>query len=174
MFRKWLSALVIVTALPMQASAEDSATNLDTQWDRFKLWAECNPVTLEVFVQQDEKAKSIDADSIDAIEVAVRSRLRSARLFKEDDSPVSNLFQNGALLNLSIHLFDSAHTIRLSLHKIVTDTISGENYIAPTWQISLLGMRAKKQDYIDTASNLTDQFIDEYLRVNEPACISAN
>ena len=72
-----LAAIFLFTASPASAGEV-------SERDRFELWNKCLPTFL-VVEGVDKNAAEIGLTE-DAIEVAVRSRLRGARLYTEDDA----------------------------------------------------------------------------------------
>ncbi len=91
-------------------------------FDRFKLWTNCQPLQLHVYHQDEEN--EIDLTNED-IEIAVRSRLRSARLYTDEAGT--------PLLYLIIHVVGLAFGIDLYLYKFVPDSFySKENGLAIT------------------------------------------
>ncbi len=55
--------------------------------------------------------------------------------------------------------------------KPITDWNTKQGYGSPTWQQGETGIHGGSSNYIlDKVRNYTDQFIDEYLRVNDGAC----
>ena len=99
----------------------------------------------------------------DSIEVAVRSRLRAARLYTEDYA--------GAWLYVNVGVVGRAFGIETKYQKMVRDTATELEYTATTWDISTTGTHSRNSSYIlATVAKYADKFIDEYLRVNEDAC----
>lgn len=152
-----IAAVFLITAA--SASAEEVSG-----WDRFQLWNECRPTQLVV----EEMHK--DAGDIGltkrAIEVAVRSRLRGARLFTEDynDSALSYLYVNVNVVGLG-------YSLSVEYKKLVEDPVSGQRGNAATWDVGGTGTHGKDSNFIlSHVEQYADSFIDEYLRVNADAC----
>ena len=149
-----MMALSLISALP-------AASQTVSDRDKFKLWNECKPVWL---LAED---LSEDADKIDLkkenIAVTVRSRLRGARIYTGDlGSPY---------LYVVVSVVGKGFSIRLELKKFVHDPVSGQSGIASRWRHGYTGTHPDNSDYIlSTVGKATDKFIDEYLRVNAPAC----
>ena len=149
-----LMALSLISALP-------AASQTVSDIDKFELWNECKPVRLVV------EGLSEDADKIDLkeenIAVTVRSRLRGARIYT-----------GGAVfpyLYVSVTVVGKGFSIGLELNKFVHDPVSGQSGIASTWRRGYTGTHGDNPGYIlSNVGNATDKFIDEYLRVNAPAC----
>lgn len=93
----------------------------------------------------------------------VRARLRAARLYTRESEPYLYVHVNAGSQQ-------AAFSVRLQFMKVLSDPISGAESFAPTWEKDFVG-QAWEADYIlSTVSLLMDQFLDEYLRVNEEAC----
>lgn len=98
----------------------------------------------------------------DAIETAVRSRLRGARLY--DDEGLEYLYVN---VNVIRHAF----SMLIEYHKPVMDLASGQVYPAGTWNTGAVGTHGRDAGYVlSWVSQYADKFIDEYLRVNAESC----
>jgi len=126
----------------------------------FQLGNVCEPIDLLV------EGLPYDAAEIDltreAIITTVRSRLRAARLYRTGGIiPV---------LYVNVNVQGIAFSVSLEFKKMVFDPISGMEGVGTTWDKGITG-QGRNADYIlSTVSLLTDMFIDEYLRVNEPHC----
>ena len=130
-------------------------------WDEFRLGNKCQPIGLIV--------ESIDGDGAkmgltqEDITTTVRSRLRAARIYRDLEDRVPYLYVN-------ILVVETAFNISLEFNKWLSDPISGREQFGTTWDKSVTG-RTSGADYVlSSLSRRMDQFIDEYLRVNELAC----
>ena len=135
-----------------------------TDRDLFRLFNNCEPMSLDVEVNgDDEDVKKVGLTK-ERVQFAVESRLRGARWFR------SYLLLPGLAVNVSV--LDDAFTIYMSYTKILFDSVSGKNNFAPTWDRSILGTHGQRgTEYIvSRLSELLDEFLTEYLRVNEAAC----
>lgn len=148
----------IVFSFPGVASTEEI-----TDWDRFFLWNECERINLLVD-ELNEDAAAISL-SKEAVEIAARSRLRSARLFSDDPS------FNG-FLHIRVVVAGPAFSINVALMKHMHDLASDMTGIARAWgAAAIAGTHGRDSGYILSAvSGKVDEFIDEYLRVNAEAC----
>ena len=122
-----------------------------TSIDRFQLWNKCRPVNLVVEHSLSEER----------ITIAVRSKLRAARLYDADAQTWLHIREYGASLTTGV---TAQYT------KELTDTISGESAWMITWSRIREGVLVGVGFALESASQLTDEFIDEYLRVNADAC----
>ena len=141
--------------------------------DRFELWAECSRFWPEVHVNQGQAVSKIDDE---AVMIAVRSRLRSAKLF--DDRLSDNSFEysfppweKGVWLIVDVQIVGVAFTTSVKLYKRRMDLFSGDRATDLAWEHSVLGTYGGDEGYIlGTVGNAMDRFIDRYLHVNEAAC----
>ena len=156
------AALLIAAFLVASASAgAEIDENAGIDLDRFGLWNECSPIHLAVS-NLSEDAATIGLAK-DTIEVAVRSRLRAARLYSTTESV--------ALLLVRVNVVGLAYTVNFDYLKVVTDYATKIKLMATTWDAVGTGTHGQSADYIlATVARHTDVFIDEYLRVNADAC----
>ena len=135
------------------------ANPVDTR-ERFQLFAQCEPMDLFVWdLDTDAVALGITRDSV---QTAVESRLRSARLYSAES------FQ---LLGIEVNVIGGAFSILLQFYKLVSDQLSGDAALAATWQTGSFGTHGGDAGYIrSSVAEHMDEFLVEYLRVNEAAC----
>ena len=151
-------AIAILLAPTPALSAEVS------DYDRFRLWNECRPARLSV------EGLPNDADAIGltkkAIEVAVRSRLRAARLYS-DSGPETEWSR----LYINVNVVGRSFSVAVEYGKYVRDLATKLERSSPTWSVRITGTHGRDSSYIlSTVEQNTDAFIDEYLRVNEANC----
>ena len=131
-------------------------------FDRFRLFNHCGP--LDFVVEGLPTGASEIGLTESSLQAAVESRLRAARLFDEDVLPY---------LYLNVNVFGAAFSIDLRFNKTVDDVATDLRRQATTWQVGGTGTHGKNAGYIRSAvSEFMDQFLVEYLRVNEEACSS--
>ena len=130
---------------------------------RFKLFADCRPMYLVV------ESLSPHASKIgltkEAIRAAAESRLRSARLYRSTlSAPYHHLYIN-------VNVDGRGLSISLRFKKIVHDPLSGNTGVATTWNTGGAGTHGGNANYIlSLLSQYMDEFLVEFLRVNEKAC----
>lgn len=152
--------------------------------DRFQLWYACEPIYLIVESLPDHAAEW--GLTREAITTAVRSRLRAARLYSRSSrrsvpyrpGSIVHVSDSRALLYVHVNSLSEgeAFSVDVEFKKRLSDwsrlpdpARSGEAGRATTWDTGSVGQG--DADYIlSTVSQLTDRFIDEYLRVNASAC----
>jgi len=156
---------IAVFLLPISFAHAEKVNNID----RFALWNGCRPIGLLVTYNNEYTETSPQKKDI---EIAVRSRLRGARLYTEKDtdiegSPLPYLAINIIILDRII--LGKVFSIDLFLNKWVSDPISNVEFFASTWHIGIVNV-GYRDDILSAIAQYTDRFIDEYLRVNEAAC----
>lgn len=158
----------------LATGAGHAAEKRVTDHDRFDLWLNCRPVELAVgvFGKDAHRIKLQEK----AVAVTVRSKLRAARLYSGN----GGLGFDGRLA-VSVSVVGAAFKVDLSLLHFVTRlgslTVDAPKELrelsgmAVIWQRIAIGTHGKRVDYIlGTVALYMDVFIDEYLRVNAPAC----
>ena len=149
----WLAAALLLTAASASAGAVSES-------DRFYLWNECRPTSL--FVERLPDDATATGLTEEAIEIAVRSRLRAARLYS--DSALSYLYIN-------VNVVGRAFGIGVEYNKYVRDLATKLERRATTWDVGSTGTHGGDSNFIlSGVTQHTDEFIDEYLRVNTDAC----
>ena len=156
----------IRAAINRRRSAEEAE-------EAFKLWNDCQPIAFSVHLQGKSEASKIGLTK-EAIETAVRSRLRGARIFRNNPdlrSQPLTLERNG-FLQVSVTLTTASLGMSMRFEKVMRDEASGYVGWTPTgWRRGLLGGHADDGYYVLSAiTPEIDGFIDDYLRVNESAC----
>ncbi len=147
---------MLILAIPARAETV-------TDYDRFKLWNDCRP--MELIVEDLDKDETDIGLTKDAITVAVRSRLRAARLYTAKRGP--------HYLYINVNVVGTAFSYSVEYKKRVKDRASGLSTFATTWDTGGTGTHGPDASYIlSLVSQYVDKFIDEYLRVNEDACKS--
>ena len=162
-----LSVLLATTA-PLQAVTEAEEATM-----RFAYWTGCSPLKLFVSVPSVESARRMGLTEA-VVATAVRSRLRAARIYTDTDNvEVPLLVAQVAVYPFEDQQITGAHHVRLSLYKHVHDPLSRLSGYAETkiFSVELIGINEGKAAFILSGiAQIMDSFIDEYLRVNEPAC----
>ena len=132
-----------------------------TDFDRFQLFNNCEPMGLVVGIHPDGAA-DIDLTE-ERVQFAVESRLRGARLFKSDPD-VDYLF-------LSVNVVGAGFSVLLKYNKKLLDPASGIVGVSATWDNGKTGTHGGSAEFVvSSLSGLLDKFLTEYLRVNESAC----
>ena len=142
---------------------DDSLTNeftLDERVERFRLFNFCGPIDF-VIEGLSEDASGINLNTT-ALTTVVESRLRSARLYDAEASPY---------IYLNVTVVGRAFSVSLNFKKDLYDRLSGEYLPATTWNDGVTGTHGSQPSFVVSAvSQLIDQFLVEYLRVNESDC----
>lgn len=156
----WLTAALLLAA---GSTSADEVSDLD----RFELWNDCRPMDFDVIgLSGDSDAKAIGLTE-DAVKAVILKRLRAAGLYSKDQ----NETELSSLL-ASVNIVNVAFTTIVDYYKVVSDSATGLMYTAPTWSSSVTGVNTKSTPafILSSVTYKTDEFIDEYLRVNETAC----
>ena len=179
---------VLALALPGQALGQSWVSDLEAikaqsreNEDRFKLFNECGPMRLDLSVQTEDAPGGLELTEAQ-VQVTVESRLRSARLYLQppdvqyDDQLYQDALNMASLLannhlHVNIHVVGSAFSNVVEFRKRVNDETTGNSRYAATWKRRTLGTHANNGGYILSGlALLIDEFLVEYLRVNESAC----
>lgn len=158
------ASLALATPATAKSGFEEAIDRIvaEVKQDRFELWNACRPMILFVRgLVGDKDAAKIGLTEKDVM-IAVRSRLRAARMYAD---------KGNAVLRVSVFVGDLAFSLAVKFRKRVKDAVSGENGWATTWEAGSFGTHGGKSEYVlSTLKPHVDEFIDEYLRVNENAC----
>ncbi len=157
---KFFGVVAAVLMVCTGSVAAEDTSNL-TSLDRFELWNECGPVGLLVEDLPDYAAEI--GLTVERIETTVRSRLRAAKIYDESlDVPY---------LYVNVNVLNPAYGLGVEFNKLVTDYLTDKLGSAVTWKIGSIGTHSQDAGYIlQWVAELTDIFVDEYLRVNAEAC----
>lgn len=144
--------------------------------DMFRLGQPCGKKIGLLVGDLTEGAKDIGLTK-KSIETTVRSRLRGAKIYDDiqsfSDQPF--LFVNASVVGRAFH-------VRIELNQPLTksaiinpdteqEVVTEITQQAPTWETASLGTHGSDTGYIlQAVAENTDEFIDEYLRVNETVC----
>ena len=157
-----LSRLVLAAVLFLSAP---TAAGEVAPLDRFQLWNDCRPTRLVVEGLSDDAAALGLTEG--AIATAVRSRLRSAWLYTDDEFEAS-----WSVLYVNVNVVGGAFSLSIEFRKLVQDDATAEVSLAATWHTGAAGTHAQRAEFIlSGVAQHTDHFIDEYLGVNEDACV---
>lgn len=148
---------LLLLAVPLSVRAQDESQ------ERFELFTRCAAMDLRVSFQ--DNADGASNLTIGQIERAVRSRLRAARLYRETSS---------FMLRVFVMAQSQAFSVDLSFYKSLYDSTSSVQGLAITWQSGGVGTHGGNANYVlSSISQEMDEFLDDYLRVNESACAPA-
>ena len=155
--------MVRIAFLTLALIAVSPASGQVTDYDKFQLWNDCLPIRLIIETLPDDATK-IEL-TVERIATVVRSRLRAARLYDQEEI---------AALYVNINIVGGAFSHRIELKKRVIDNATSLIYFAKTWHTAVTGTHgggANAANYIlSSLAEDIDMFIDEYLRVNDEAC----
>ena len=165
--RSAVAPLTLIAAA-MVVLATPAAAEKVTDFDRFRLWTGCQPTGLAVQMSKDAKAIGLTKE---AVETAVRTRLRAAHLYNPTKY-VGLLFVNVNVVGHDV-LRNTAQkqpfNVAVNYYKLMKDVLSDVKMLAVAWDASSAGI-GDSPYILSAVSGNTDKFIDEYLRVNRDAC----
>ena len=152
-----VSLLLVLLAISSRAEVPDHLGSKDA----FNLWTGCKPVGLVASLEKHETEIDLTEDEI---EIATRSRLRSARLYAEE--------LTFPFLLVSVHVVGNAFSVDVALLKPLVDRVfSGREWGGITWATGSTGTHGTNSNYIlSSVSKYIDEFLDDYLRVNADSC----
>ena len=134
----------------------------DDEFDCFSLWTSCAPIRSFVSVD-DNEAGLQRAAVVDAVE----SRFRAARIF----APSDTVMRSGALY-VSVAFTSAAFRVSFAFFKpgLVRDEY-GFQGVAITWEQGSFGTHGGQSPAVmERVRRFIDEFMNDYLRVNGPAC----
>ncbi len=172
--RRFLAPLffLVLAFLVVPSTGQDALSGLRPDdrkgVERFQLFNACRPMLLSIASLVNDEA-SIGLTEVD-LQAAVESRLRAARLF----APIGLEGMNktdAAMLDVNVHVAGRTFGITVKYQKVVRDKF-GLFGRAATWATGGTGGRhGGDAGYIlSRLSRYLDQFLADYLRVNEAAC----
>ncbi len=133
----------------------------------FELFTDCRPVYLTVFVQVD--APEVSGLTEERVKSVAESRLRAARLYESNPELLSDI----GLLHVAVWVQEQSRvsTSKVEFLKPFTDQFTSQYRHTGTWESARAGIADSNGSLVMQAvSEMVDEFINEYLRVNESAC----
>ena len=158
-----VALLIALTPIYADDTTEDFRSELAEALNGlFELGNECKPINLAV---EEVGSRGIAMGlTKEAITTTVRSRLRAARLYRSGSGPY-------LYVNVNILPGATAFSVTFEFRKLLSDPkLSGLEGFATTWDRAMVGQTMNVGYIFSWISQLTDEFIDDYLRVNESAC----
>ena len=173
-------ALLLVPALPAKADSHWPCP--EDVWQIgagcFELWAECTRFFPSTYVDQKKATEKINEE---AVEDAVRSRIRAANLFapphveneywinKKNVADDEYYLPWRANFSLYVHVVGRAFSVEAQLSKWRVDHFSDEAGKSVAWETETLGY-GDETFVLEVVRQAMDKFIENYLRVNDVAC----
>ncbi|WP_419935743.1 hypothetical protein [Candidatus Palauibacter sp.] len=157
----------VLAATPIPAGAqEDDARE---RQERFQLFTNCALVVPDVNLQLDGD-HGVSELTEERLQRAIDSRLRAARLYESPD-PTLRRTTDWTIVYASVHVVAVAFHVQFEHRKLLRDPMTSETGTAGTWDRSVTGTHGGDGEYIvGPVTRFLDEFLDEYLRVNEAAC----
>ena len=161
-------AVALVAIAAGVCAASDKSDKTKGSIDEFELYTKCLGVILVVEHLSDDARKiGLKREEIIA---AVESKLRSAGLYQSSFFG----FSEGSVvflphLYMHVNVIGQSFCVLLELKKWVHEPLSGQLNYTQTWRSETSGVNGNSSRRILTSvSDLTDQFIDEWNKVNKP------
>ena len=175
--------LNLLCALPLAAQEK-----FPFEWVRFELFNACRPLWVDIDITD----LSSDAAAIgltkEDLQAAAESRLRSARLYLGRGSMMAVIrgeadlrrkittaldWQNRGGLSVEVVVEERQFSMSVEFKKRLTDEFQNDN-VATTWdrRIRRWHVMSGKNYIVQEFSQILDEFLTGYLRVNEAACES--
>ena len=152
-----------LTSLSDEAS--DAYDQLVDEINVFRLWNGCAPIKLDVRLSGEAADIGLTEEHIQTL---AESRLRVARLY--DAAVLPFLYVRVSVL-VSENRRGGTFSIDVTFNKYLRDGVSDRDGYAATWDTGGHGTHGGDADFIlQGVSGYLDEFILEYLRVNETAC----
>ena len=156
--RVWIALSTFAVFFLMPGAIAQSP---EERFDRFRLFNDCQPMFLLVEgLPSDALEIGLTHESIQAV---AESRMRSARIYTSDQSAPAHLY-------ILVNVVSQAFNLSVEFNKWVYDFASESERSATTWQIGGTGTSNDEGYILSAISRYMDQFLVEYLRVNESAC----
>lgn len=160
MLKKMLMLAAVLLTTATGAAGQECTAGYEDGIGCFEMWNGCRNMTSFVYVNGN--AIGLRAD---VIQNTVESRLRAAG-FDPDSSGVGN-----GRLYLRVLLHRGAFNIRLDFVKGWMRDDYGFEGRAQTWELDFFGTHGDSSSYVmEQVREALDEFMNHYLRVNEPAC----
>ena len=169
---------VLLMALSCLAQP-DSTETVKEKVKKFELYNGCLPMVL-IVEELPPDAEEIGL-SKEAVQNALESRLRAARLYITPENTrityaraklrFPDMGWSAASLYARVFVVRNAFSISLKYRKSLFDKRISVYSEAITWERGTLGISGKNTGLIlNSLTELTDEFLAEYLRVNEADC----
>lgn len=169
---RWIT-LVALALVPAAVSGQRVSPA-----DSFGLFCGCSPIRLDVLITAPNPSAvtALVKEDVEIVKTTFRSRMRAARIFTEETTNRVVMMDGREQLPLLVPKLrvimgtpdEIGYRVMevefLRYVRVVFNDVMGW---APTWKRQSLFRDDSAQDL---AAVLADQFIDEYLRVNEASC----
>ena len=144
---------------------------------RFELWTDCKPLSPMILVV--DNREGVPKLTWESVQSAVESRLRSARLYSNLDNAMGD-DPTSVLLQIYVNTIGDGYSdnrrvffFNIGLSKRLLDLETGIRDLMQTYQTRFEGI-GTREDIRFKLAEYIDEFLAEYLRVNEAACGKSN
>ncbi len=167
--RRYLILVVALAAIAPEVWAEtENLSRTKGSIEEFELYTKCLGVILVVERLSDD-ARKIGLVREEIVS-AVESRLRAAGLYQSGYFG----FPEGSVvffphLYVDVNVKGNAFSVLIELKKWVNEPLSGQLNFARTWRRGTLGtLGSGSPSFMSAVRSLTDEFVDEWNKVNKP------
>lgn len=172
---------LMATALTLAAAGTAGA---QTDFERFELFNSCLPVDLFVDVSEDGIPFGLTEDRV---RILAESRLRAARLYDDSAGPYVGVSFDASIspderelaFSMRVRFYKQVLDLERFLRLVAADLDSMDAFsfsvlsiFSQTWETGRIGGVGERDGsfIMQGLSEMVDEFILEYLRVNEAAC----
>ena len=158
--------VVVATLIPVQSS--DGVSD----YDRFKLWNKCRPVNVSSNIGWIGETFRTMGLTRERIHITVKKRLSEAGIYGGE----RHLTASGLDVGVSARIRNPMFQVELTLSLYMVNSLDRkkrprQSYTLVSWKDSIVTEhRGDVEIILRSVAELTDQFINEYLRVNTEAC----
>ena len=161
--------LMIASVLCLAAASANGqeVSPILAELESFELFADCQPIYLTVFVQAD--APEVSGLTEERVKTVAESRLRAARLYESDIEILPNI----GMLHVAVYVQEQTRAAisKIEFLKPFSDQFTGQYRHTGTWETNRIGIAGVDGNLVmQGVSEMMDEFINEYLRVNEQSC----
>ena len=179
---------IVFLVIPALAQAEDVSVEdmgnkvmeeleeifgkIEERYEMFLLGQPCGGKIGLMVENLDEDAEEISLTK-ESIEITVRSRLRSAKIYDALSGPYLYVRVHvvGAAVNVQIDFIQSVTKPPIIDLETEQEVYPQTTFSTPTWDTASTGTHGYDAgNILEFIAQHTDEFIDEYLRVNEKVC----
>lgn len=129
----------------------------------FELFNRCEPIAVAVGVSDNEIRLTEER-----VRTAIESRLRAARLYDLNVGPY--LLVTVDLVAEEFPSEMNIFTVSAEFRKWMLDELTGHTMLSGRWEVQNFGQTDDAGFILQIISEQMDRFINDYLRVNGPAC----
>ena len=147
---------------PLYRGEPQTPAYTDRDYLKYQLFVNCQPINLKIETASAEAQRV--GWTLPRLRRVVASRLRAVDLYTDEFTPSHLLVR---VREVSFGAMD----VSVDFVKALRDPITDLPGFSMTWGSTIIIAPGEAQTYLPKAvSQLLDEFLNEYFRVNEPAC----